>query len=101
MEPVQSVAIAQPRQGVGDACGLQASRANLGILEMRVRVRATIRHIRQGRQGDFRYRAMSPARTYGKRIIAPLNLGISNEMRLNRVEWRDVDVWREVLEPRP
>ena len=22
-------------------------------------------------------------------------------MRLNRVEWRDVDKWREVLEPRP
>ena len=33
MEAVQSVAIAQPRQGVGDARGVQASRASLGILE--------------------------------------------------------------------
>ena len=38
MEAVQSVAIAQPRQGVGDACGVQTSRASLGILGMQVRV---------------------------------------------------------------
>ena len=43
---------------------------------------------------------MSPTGSLRKRIIAPFNLGISNVMRLNRAEWRDVDIWREVLEPR-
>ena len=63
MEPIQTVAIAQSRQGVGDACGVEPSRRQPGILGIPVCVRAPSATSGKRRQDYFRYGSMSPTST--------------------------------------